>query len=216
MSTGRRFAVLHVCMGNICRSPMAERLLHLALRQRIGDRVDERYLSHGGGTGSWHIGEGMNPPAARQVTHRGGDVSGFRARRVSAELVKASELILCATAEQVGYVHRLSPEAEDRTFVLGEFGRLLPGVSLDGLPEDAYERGVELVARVDAARSSSPGRARPRPADDLDDPWGMGDDEFARIADEIEATVIPLAAALVGPSAGTRDNAGPPSPVARP
>ena len=59
----RTFAVLHVCMGNICRSPLAERLLHLALRKHVGDRVDEEYLSHGAGTGGWHVGEGMNPPA---------------------------------------------------------------------------------------------------------------------------------------------------------
>ena len=35
------FAVLHVCMGNICRSPMAERLLRHAVAERVGDQVDE-------------------------------------------------------------------------------------------------------------------------------------------------------------------------------
>ena len=32
------FTVLHVCMGNICRSPMAERLLALAVRERLARR----------------------------------------------------------------------------------------------------------------------------------------------------------------------------------
>ena len=56
------FTVLHVCMGNICRSPMAERLLALAVRERLarsGAGVDPETLlhSHSAGTGGWHAGE---------------------------------------------------------------------------------------------------------------------------------------------------------------
>jgi protein-tyrosine phosphatase len=192
-----RFTVLHVCVGNICRSPMAERLFTLALREQVGDRVDDLYLSHGAGTGAWHIGESMNPPAARQVTKRGGDPAGFRARGLSGDLIDASDLVLCATADQVSYVLGLRPDAAARTFVLGEFGRLLADLKLpisdDALDKNsAYARGVALVEAADAAR----GGAASRPSDDLDDPWGMADTEFARVADEIERTVVPLALAL--------------------
>jgi protein-tyrosine phosphatase len=192
------FTILHVCVGNICRSPMAERLLHLALRQYAGDQVDDLYLSHGAGTGSWHVGEGMNPPAARQLRGRGGDPTGFQARKITGALLDASDLVLCATSVQVEDVLSLRPDAVGRTFVLGEFGRLLADITLDGLPDDPYERGVALVAAVDAARSTSDGRAPALRGDDLDDPWGGPDREFARVADEIEETVIPLAAALAG------------------
>jgi low molecular weight protein-tyrosine phosphatase len=196
------FTVLHVCVGNICRSPMAERLFTLALRKQVGDRVDQLYLSHGAGTGSWHAGDPMNPPAARQVTLRGGDPAGFRARKVTGDLIDASDLVLCATAEQVSYVLGLRPDAEARTFVLGEFGRLLADVKLrdsDGVLDErsAYARGVALVEAVDAARGGDVGeRESPRRSDDLDDPYGMPDREFARVADEIELTVVPLAQAL--------------------
>lgn len=194
----RPFTILHVCIGNICRSPMAERLLHLALRDQVGDRVDELYLSHGAGTGSWHVGEAMNPPAARQLRTRGGDPSGFQARKLSGALVDASDLVLCATSEQVTAVRSLRPDAAGRTFVLGEFGRLLSRVALDGLPGEPYERGLALVAAVDAARSTVDGRTPAERRDDLDDPWGLADHEFSRVADEIEQTVQPLAAALTG------------------
>ncbi len=192
-----QFTVLHVCMGNICRSPMAERLLVLALRKQVGDRVDDLYLSHGAGTGAWHAGEAMNPPAARQVMLRGGDPTGFRARQVRNDMIDRSDLVLCATAEQVSYVLRLCPGARPRTFVLGEFGRLLTDVTLPdsggALDErSAYDRGVALVEAVDAARAG----AAPRSEDDLDDPWGMAESEYARVADEIEQTVVPLALAL--------------------
>jgi protein-tyrosine phosphatase len=178
---------------------MAERLLVLALRAHVGDRVDELYRSHGAGTGGWHVGEGMNPPAAAEVRRRGGDDSGFAARRLSAELVDESDLILCATAEQVDRVLALRPAARSRTFVLGEFGRLLATVPAvhTGAPADpatAHARGVALVAAVDAARAGQ----RPRATDDLDDPWGQPQREFSRVADLIQGTVVPLAQVLAG------------------
>jgi protein-tyrosine phosphatase len=190
------FTVLHVCVGNICRSPMAERLFVLALRDRLGDDPSELYVSHGAGTGSWHVGEAMNPPAARQLTARGADPSGFAARTLSAKLIDESDLVLCATGGQVERVLELRPDAAGKTFVLGEFGRLLAEVDLSALPSPGSERGPALVAGVDALRLYLGGRRASLAVDDLDDPWGGPDDEFARTADQIEATVIPLAAAL--------------------
>ncbi|MGH6913088.1 MAG: phosphotyrosine protein phosphatase, partial [Stackebrandtia sp.] len=67
------FAVLHVCMGNICRSPMAERLLALRVAERVdpsateGTAADDVVFSHSCGVGSWHVGEKMNSPAAREL-----------------------------------------------------------------------------------------------------------------------------------------------------
>jgi protein-tyrosine phosphatase len=192
-------------MGNICRSPMAERLLLLAVRERLGrlgvdpTRSDELLHSHSAGTGGWHAGEEMNPPAARQVVSRGGDVDGFAARKLRSDLIDAADLVLTATADQQEYVVALRPDAAARTFVLGEFGRLLAAVDAAGLPpveatpDAVYARGVALVAAADSARQG----ASALPADDLDDPWGRGDQCFSRVADEIEETVHPLAAALL-------------------
>lgn len=205
------FTVLHVCVGNICRSPMAERLFLLALRQCAGDRVEEFYISHGAGTGAWHEGEPMNPPAARELRARGADAEGFTARRVSRAMIDVSDLVLCATAEQVEYVLRLRPDAAGRTFVLGEFGRLLPKVDLAILPSPdnnvgwARDRGVALVFAVDTLRgggaiwgSEEENRRPSRRVDDLADPWGMTDQDFAAVASQIERTVVPLAAILTG------------------
>jgi protein-tyrosine phosphatase len=178
---------------------MAERLLVLALREHVGERVDELYLSHGAGTGSWHVGDAMNPPAAREVSRRGGDPSGFRARLLTSELIEGSDLVLCATSTQAARVLDLRPDAKARTFVIGEVGRLLPAVRLDhvGPPADvasARSRGQALVAAIDAARAGAPSR----PSDDLADPYGMSQAAFSDAADEIESSVVPLAALLAG------------------
>jgi len=209
------FTILHVCMGNICRSPIAERLLDLAVTEALGGRRAEAaglVHSHSAGTGGWHTGEEMNPPAARQVRARGGDDTGFSARRLRSEHIDAADLILCATADQQLYVRALRPDAAGRTFVLGEFGRLLRRVDpamlppAEPTPPGVYARGVGLVAAVDATRAG----ADPAPGDDLDDPWGRGEKTFARIADEIEATVRSLATALLPPVV-----ARPPPPTRR-
>ena len=197
------FTILHVCMGNICRSPMAERLLVQALTELdpgiAGRPASELVHVHSAGTGGWHAGEEMNPPAAREVRRRGADAGNFSARKLRGDHLDGSDLILTATGEQLEYVLALRPDAAGRTFVLGEFGRLLGSVETGGLPaataspDAVYARGVALVEAVDAARA---GRS-PQPQDDLDDPWGRGDAFFTRVGDEIDQAVRPLAGALL-------------------
>jgi len=193
------FTVLHVCMGNICRSPMAERLMLLAAHNMVGDKADELLHVHSAGTGGWHVGAEMEGAAARQVRKRGGDPDRFMARKLRAEHIDTSDLILTATTSQHDQVLGLRPDAAPRTFVLGEFGRLLGRVNVYLLPPGApdpqavYARGVALVAEVDAVR----GGQLPRTADDLDDPWGRSDLYFSRVADQIEETVRPLTSALL-------------------
>jgi protein-tyrosine phosphatase len=198
------FIVLHVCMGNICRSPMAERLLVLAARQRLGKLDPEAQLgdllrSASAGTGGWHEGEEMNPPAARQITLRGGSTDGFTARKLTSAHLAEADLILTATADQSDYVHALLPGADRRTFVLGHLARLLRELDVKALPPAGTDpqafaaRAAALVAAADARR----GETEPLPGDDLDDPWGRGDQTFQRIADDIDESLYALVDALL-------------------
>jgi protein-tyrosine phosphatase len=193
------FTVLHVCMGNICRSPMAERLLARAVRDRAGETNEELIRSVSAGTGGWHEGEEMNPPAARLVRARRGSDEGFLARKLRGDFIDEADLILTATADQYDYVVALRPDAADRTFVLGEFGRLLGAVDAAALPPaepkpaPVHARGVAIVAAVARLR----GTEAPQASDDLDDPWGRGDQTFQRVGDEIEDTTVPFANLLL-------------------
>ena len=79
MNDSRR--ILFVCLGNICRSPLAEGVFrHLVQERGLGDRweVDSA------GTGAWHAGE-LPDPRSRDVARRGiGIVLDSRARQVTA------------------------------------------------------------------------------------------------------------------------------------
>lgn len=178
---------------------MAERLLAAVAREAVGADADQLIYSNSAGTGGWHEGEPMNPPAARQVRARGGEDVGFAARRLRPEHIDGADLVLTATADQVEYVRSLRPDAADRTFVIGELGRLLSRVDLAALPpagatpDAIHARGVALVDAANEVR----GGAEPLPGDDLDDPWGRGDGFFTRVGDEIDAVVRPLAVALL-------------------
>ena len=72
-------SVLFVCLGNICRSPLAEGILrHMAEQKHLNWEIDSA------GTGNWHVGD---PPDARSVKvarQHGIDISGLRGRQFSA------------------------------------------------------------------------------------------------------------------------------------
>jgi len=78
--TGDTTGVLFVCLGNICRSPLAEGVfLHLA-RER---GLHERFRVDSCGTGGWHVGERADK-RAQAVAHRNGVALVSRARRLDA------------------------------------------------------------------------------------------------------------------------------------
>jgi protein-tyrosine phosphatase len=187
---------------------MAERLLASLVAERLGDDVDpDAYvLSESAGTSGWHIGERMYRPTLAELQRRGAVEAGFRARQLTGAHIDTADLILTATADHLDAVQYLRPDAANRSFVLGEFGRLLAvvdGAVLDGAvtddtdvrsvtadtgPDAVYQRGVALVAAVNKARNET----LPDPYDDLQDPWGQPQAVFARTADTIEATLRPF------------------------
>lgn len=73
-------SVLFVCLGNICRSPLAE----AALREEAR-RLGLNLVIDSAGTGNWHAGEPPDPRAIAAARRNGVDISGQRARQVCAQ-----------------------------------------------------------------------------------------------------------------------------------
>jgi protein-tyrosine phosphatase len=80
-------SVLFVCLGNICRSPMAEGIFLDLLEG------DPRFEVDSAGTGSWHVGERPDP-RARAVAEENGIVLTSRGRQVTAEDLDRFHLVI--------------------------------------------------------------------------------------------------------------------------
>jgi protein-tyrosine phosphatase len=193
MTTPTRVTVLHVCMGNICRSPMAERLMRHRLDEAFGAAATEVRCA-GAGTYGGHAGEGMNPPAARVLAEQGVDPSGFTATALKPGLAAAAALILTATADQVRTVGRLEPSAAPRAFALLEFAALADRVGPVAAPSPGGAV-VALAAAAHGARSAAGARL----GADVPDPWGEPLDVFRATRDLIDDAVARIVAALSVP-----------------
>ena len=97
--------VLFVCMGNICRSPMAEAAFR-AEAQRIG--LDAEVDS--AGTGGWHSGEAPDRRAIAAAARNGVDVSGQKARQVRPEDFGRFDHVVALDRDNLAHLRRLHRE----------------------------------------------------------------------------------------------------------
>ena len=85
------YRVALVCLGNICRSPMA----HVVLESRLAEAgLDDRVEVSSSGTGGWHVGNPMDRRAAATLTAADYDPSRHRARQYDATWPEAYDLVL--------------------------------------------------------------------------------------------------------------------------
>ncbi|MBD9467433.1 low molecular weight protein-tyrosine-phosphatase [Pseudoxanthomonas sp. PXM01] len=134
--------LLVVCLGNICRSPMAEG----ALRARLAASPFARQVRiDSAGTGGWHAGEPPDPRAIACARRHGVDISGQRARQLSVRDFETFDWILCADHANVRDVLRVAPVPPR-----GGVGLLLEwaGVEAAGEVPDPYTGGPEDFERV--------------------------------------------------------------------
>ena len=105
-------SVLFVCLGNICRSPLAEGVFLKTLDEAgLGDvvRVDSA------GTGAWHAGEAPDPRSVEVAARNGIDISGQRARQLTPEDFSNFDLIVAMDRSNEQTLRARSPaQARDR------------------------------------------------------------------------------------------------------
>ena len=185
------FRVLHICTGNICRSPMAEHFM----RRMLDDGWPEqsgRFVVESAGT--WgHAGSSMEPHALTILAGHGVDGQDFRARELAAEHVAGADLVLGATREHRAAAVVLYPRAAARTFTLREFARLTAGLDPAVLTGDDAVARVRALVRIAASRRGLVPPARPAD-DDLADPYQAPASAFAVCAELLRASLVgPLA-----------------------
>jgi protein-tyrosine phosphatase len=138
--------VVTVCSGNICRSPMAEKILRAALADAgLADRV----AVSSAGVGPWHVGEPMDRRAAETLAAHGFDTDHV-ARQIDPDTTQA-DLVLAATTDHVRDLVRAGVPPE-RVRLLRSFDPDAP----DGaeVPDPYYggpEGFDEVLAMLEAA-----------------------------------------------------------------
>ncbi len=181
------FSVLTVCVGNVCRSPLAERLLRARLPR-------DRFEVTSAGIRAM-AGSAMSDHAATELVGYGGSADGFEARQLTPVMVAESDLVLAATREIRSAVLAESPAALRRTFTLLELAALLEAAP-DGTPAELVEW---------AARQRSTANRVPQ---DVEDPYQRGAEAHASAAAAIHGAVDVIAARLAAgvdvPAGGER------------
>lgn len=171
------FTILTVCTGNVCRSPVAELQLAVALDGVAGVRVSSA------GTRAL-VGHEVPATTARMSREYGLDTTNHRGREITEPLIREADLVLTMTRDHRRAVVESVPAAIRRTFTLREFARIvdLADVGLaDALASEDVSEATDAmrvaVARAAALRGSV---APPDDPSELDvtDPFGRSEETY--------------------------------------
>lgn len=131
--------VLMVCLGNICRSPMAEAVLLHKIEQA---GLSEQIAVDSAGTGSWHIGEAAHKSTRSQLAKVGINYIGC-ARQLRAADFREFDYILAMDAQNLRDIQYLQPEATTATIKL--FLDYAPTSPVREVPDPYYTGEYEHV-----------------------------------------------------------------------
>ena len=184
-------SILAVCTGNVCRSPLAEGFLRVALDARsAGTPIDVTSA----GTMGWD-GSGADPLSVRAGTERGIDISSHIARVTTPKGLRDAALVVGMASEHVEIVTRQVPAVAERSFTLKELVRLLEALPAPA-PGEPEALLMTRVSQADALRRS--GFEGDPHDEDIADPLGMPLEAFRGVAAELDEWCVRLADGLLG------------------
>jgi protein-tyrosine phosphatase len=182
------FRILVVCLGNVCRSPLAEHLLRQrfqALLGRSGSSVIE--VSSAGVRAM--VGEPMNEYAQAELRRLEGDPTTFTARQLTTTAANRASLVLTATRDLRSRVLEEAPRALKRTFTLREFAAL---VRSDMFADRRMDGASDLVNQAFTWRGSVTVENY-----DIADPIGRSPAFHRNVAETIDTDCEVIARAVV-------------------
>lgn len=150
MTPSAPFRILAVCTGNVCRSPMVERLL----QAEFDNRSPGSFKVSSAGTHAL-VNHGMTSEIAELVTRHGGSDKSFVARQLTGRVLAGQDLILTLTRAHRTKVLEIAPGLLRRAFTIREFGRMVACVRLefhDQWSTDPHERWNQLIPLAASVR----------------------------------------------------------------
>ncbi len=148
------YQICVVCLGNICRSPMAEVVLRAEVRKA---GLAAKVTVSSAGTGDWHVGQPMDARARAELTRRGYDGSGHHARQIQEHWLDDYDLVLAMDRRNLANLQRMAagnPELAGRIQLMRSFD---PDSAVGAEVPDPYDgrpgEFAEVFELVQAAAS---------------------------------------------------------------
>ncbi|HEY2491666.1 MAG TPA: low molecular weight protein-tyrosine-phosphatase [Paenibacillus sp.] len=131
--------VVFVCLGNICRSPMAEAVL----RNKIASKNLQGQINvDSAGTGDWHIGHPPHEGTRKILDEYQISYEGMVARQVTSQDFEQFDYVLCMDQANLGNLRKL-PGGENAVII--PFMELLPDEVLREVPDPYFTGNFEEV-----------------------------------------------------------------------
>jgi protein-tyrosine phosphatase len=138
--------ILMVCLGNICRSPLAEGILQSKLPKDL-------FVVDSAGTGNWHIGHQPDPRSIAIANQKGLDISHLRGRQFSKQDFQDFDHIYAMDNQNYKDIIALASSEEEKTKVKLILNEIFPGENVDvpdpyfGL-QDGFEKVYVMLDEV--------------------------------------------------------------------
>lgn len=132
--------VLFVCLGNICRSPMAEAVFRNEVKCA---GLDHKIKADSAGTGNWHVGQPPHEGTRKKLANCDISYEGIAGRQIEKGDLLSFQYIIAMDAENIGNLHKLA--GYNRT---GEVSRLLdfvPESEIDDVPDPYFTGNFDEV-----------------------------------------------------------------------
>jgi len=128
--------ILTLCVGNICRSPLAQGLL---AQQLPSHTVWSAGLSA-------LVGQPADPLSVQVASHHGIDIQSHRAQQITSFLCQKSDLILVMEQSHKNQLEKMFPMVRGKVFRLGQYGQF-DIQDPYGYPLDAFETAYAAIAQ---------------------------------------------------------------------
>jgi protein-tyrosine phosphatase len=140
-SNGQKIKILFVCLGNICRSPMAEAVFRdLVTKEGVADHFEIASA----GTGEWHVGEPPHRGARDALKRHGIEPNGLVAKHISQAMLDRADYVVAMDDENMADLRawRLDPQKVSRILDYA------PEVEVRDVPDPYYDGRFELVYQL--------------------------------------------------------------------